>query len=71
MNWHMNAIILVARARDVVSETVRIWVRVAMLFLLQCKEVVCGDTLKRIWSTGNMQGLNDSSDGDLVLLSQR
>ena len=70
MDRNMDTIIFIARAVDRISQTVRIRRRVTILFLLESKQVVRGNTLDHMRSSRKANGLNDSSNTDLVLLDQ-
>lgn len=70
MHRHMNAIILVARASEVIVEAVRIRVGVTVLLLFQCKKIVGGNTFDDVRSTRTLDRFNDRSDRDLVLLNE-
>lgn len=67
----VDTIVFISWAGDFVGEPVWVWVQVALLLLLKCQEVICGDALERLGARWEINGLDNGSDGDLVLLNQR
>lgn len=54
MDWHMDSIVLVARASDCVVETMGIWAGITVLLLLECKEIVRSHALYDVRSTRSL-----------------
>jgi len=71
VNGNVDTIILVARTGNGVSQAVGVGRGVAILLLLQSQKIVGSDTLNHMRSTRQTNGLDNSSNADLVLLNQR
>jgi len=64
----VDPVVLVARTSNGVVEAVRVRVRVAVLLLLECEEVVRGHALYDVRCSRRVEGSHHGCDGDLVLL---
>lgn len=71
VDGHVDAVVLVAGTSDRISQTMRIGRRITILLLLESQEVVGGDTLDHVRGTRQTNGLDNSSNADLVLLNRR
>ncbi|KAI6769385.1 hypothetical protein HG531_010489 [Fusarium graminearum] len=71
MDGDMDTIVLVAGTCKLVCLTKRCWAGVAVLLLLQGKEIVGSDAAERVISARNLLGLDDGGDGNLLRLNQR
>lgn len=71
MDGDVNTIITIPGASDLIGETKRTRVRLAILLLLEGQKIIGGDTPERVFTARQMLALDDGGDGDHLRLFQR
>ena len=71
VNRNMDAVVFVTRAVDSVCEAVRIGIRITVLFLLECEEIIRRNALENVFGARHADLFDDSGDGNFGLLGQR
>lgn len=66
MDRNVDAVVLVAGAGDFVGKTEGAGLGIPVLLLLECEEVVGGDTAEGVITTGKLGTFDDRSDGNLL-----